>query len=71
METITLTLNKRELAAILAGLDLYWCHAYDGFNEAGTRDLASNNGEFDPLSHEDTELLSTRLCGFVPERKAE
>lgn len=59
-------LTIREIAAIRAGLDLYWCHAEDGFDEDAVYNDASNDGAFEPLTANETAALRDRLVENTP-----
>ena len=54
-------LNKREVAAVLAGLRLLECHAMDGYQEEGIVDIATNGDTFPPLSADEVDELCIRI----------
>ncbi len=54
-------LNKREVAAVLAGLRLLECHAMDGYQEDGIADIATNGDTIQPLAANEVDDLCQRI----------
>jgi hypothetical protein len=52
------TITERELATILAALR-YWQVGYN--IRPAHRNIATNDGEFIPLTHDDIDMLAERL----------
>lgn len=58
-----ITIQARQLGALLAGLRLLQDHAYDGYENPAILDVFADGRPVEPLSHGEIETLSQGLDG--------